>query len=837
MIFISRQPFCRYILTIILGLGFAALASSPAIHAQQTGSSVDECSSGIVDSNTGVEQTVCLYGDLSGLTGTVEVDCCTGNSWYWADGEGVSGYINSTYIADQCCAESESAWGFVVPQLNTWYYLTGYFDENICDGDNNCSWSYGNSGLSVSVEVTGTPPPAAPTGLSAAPGNGQVSLTWAASSGATSYNVYEGSSPGGESSSPIATGIAGTSYTLTGLNNGSNYYFTVAAVSSSGVSGYSNEASATPRSLIYSYSANYDGTGSVTSYNDSVNGTWTNVAYDNLSRLAAATWTPVSGSPESFCWTFDNFGNMTAEAGSNQPFANSPGASACQVASGATLLSNNWSAYSSSTGNNQITATSLMSAGPLNYDAAGNVQKDNLNEYAYDGEGRICAIENLYSGAVTQYIYDADGNRVAKGTAHTILVSGVYVLSCDTTQNGFTATNLYVIGPSGEQLTETDGQGNWKHTNVYAAGELAATYDADPSSGTKALHFHFSDWLSTRRAQTDYAGNVEEICTSWPFGDQLNCQQTTLATADDATEHHFTSKERDSESENDYFEARYYASSLGRFLSPDYSPVDDGPPDAIPFGSVSSPQSLNGYAYVDNNPLGGTDSDGHDCVLQSRIDDRHESVSVSSGTCAGVSVKSGQSATYIAGTVDRSSIQSDGSGGITFGYTSYSGDGGVGDLKGAPVFDNPGIDGPVNAAIFGRIGREGMSGIETFAAASVAVAGCIAGCPAAATATVATIRAIVTAAPLVLPAGAKVAQMIARAGPEFRGDPEAFLEHAKELISEAQEAGTFVETNYGIVYRVGQTYLVVKDAVLTSFVPNAEAGRGIVTSYIAHGGK
>jgi Tfp pilus assembly protein PilP len=79
--------------------------------------------------------------------------------------------------------------------------------------------------------------------------------------------------------------------------------------------------------------------------------------------------------------------------------------------------------------------------------------------------------------------------------------------------------------------------------------------------------------------------------------------------------------------------------------------------------------------------------------------------------------------------------------------------------------------------------------------------------------------------------------MIARAGPEFRGNPAALLEHAQELIGEAEAAGTYVETNYGTVYRVGQTYLVVKDAVLTSFVPNAEAGRGIVTSYIAHGGK
>jgi len=298
----------------------------------------------------------------------------------------------------------------------------------------------------------------------------------------------------------------------------------------------------------------------------------------------------------------------------------------------------------------------------------------------------------------------------------------------------------------------------------------------------------------------------------------------------------YTGKERDSESGNDYFDARYYGSSMGRFLSPDYSPVDDGPPDAIPFGSVSSPQSLNGYSYVGNNPLGGTDPDGHDCVVQTRTSDTTESVSVSSGNCAGKGTQSGQSATYVPGTVTGISVN--GGNSIDIGYNSYDGQSsGVTNAKGAPAFDNPGIDGPANAAVFGRIGNEGMSGIGVFAAGSVAVAGCIAGCPAAATATLAAIRGLAAVAPLALPAGAKVAQMIARAGPEFRGNPAALLEHAQELIGEAEAAGTFVETNYGTVYRVGQTYLVVKDAVLTSFVPNAEAGRGIVTSYISHGGK
>jgi RHS repeat-associated protein len=122
------------------------------------------------------------------------------------------------------------------------------------------------------------------------------------------------------------------------------------------------------------------------------------------------------------------------------------------------------------------------------------------------------------------------------------------------------------------------------------------------------LHFQLADWLGSRRVQTDYAGNTEETCTNMPFGDNLSCPPTSLPTAEDATDHHFTDKERDAESGNDYFGARYYGSTSGRFLSPDWS----GGPETVPYAKMGDPQSLNLYAYVDNNPISGIDLDGHD---------------------------------------------------------------------------------------------------------------------------------------------------------------------------------------------------------------------------------
>jgi len=87
--------------------------------------------------------------------------------------------------------------------------------------------------------------PAAPTVLSATAGNAQVSLSWVASSGATSYNVKRSTVSGGPYTT-IATGITTTSYTDTGVTNGTTYYYVVSAVNSCGESVNSNEASATP---------------------------------------------------------------------------------------------------------------------------------------------------------------------------------------------------------------------------------------------------------------------------------------------------------------------------------------------------------------------------------------------------------------------------------------------------------------------------------------------------------------------------------------------------------------------------------------------------------------
>lgn len=95
--------------------------------------------------------------------------------------------------------------------------------------------------------------------------------------------------------------------------------------------------------------------------------------------------------------------------------------------------------------------------------------------------------------------------------------------------------------------------------------------------------------------------SVHDSMDYLPFGEQI--------AGDTGTTHKFTGKERDTESGNDYFDARYYPSSMGRFMSPDWSAKEE----PVPYAKLDNPQSLNLYAYVLNNPLSNVDTDGHAC--------------------------------------------------------------------------------------------------------------------------------------------------------------------------------------------------------------------------------
>jgi hypothetical protein len=166
----------------------------------------------------------------------------------------------------------------------------------------------GQSGISNEAHATPLQGlPTVPTNLSAVGGNDQVSLAWTASTGAASYNVYRGTLPDQENTTPIATGITTATYVDTTVTNGPTYYYKVAAVNNVGTTAYSNEANAATGvnggvTVYYqdSFSRSGDLTGSAPDVADASGATWANTAGSGQYPLNGAT---ASINPSAYSWS------------------------------------------------------------------------------------------------------------------------------------------------------------------------------------------------------------------------------------------------------------------------------------------------------------------------------------------------------------------------------------------------------------------------------------------------------------------------------------------------------------------------------------------------------
>ncbi len=110
------------------------------------------------------------------------------------------------------------------------------------------------SGFSNEVNVTPSDQtaPAAPTSLVAEAGEGQATMIWAKSteSDFLRYRIYGGTTSNPTTAIDSSESILDITRTISGLDNGTNYYFRITAVDTAGnESGFSNEVSATPTAL------------------------------------------------------------------------------------------------------------------------------------------------------------------------------------------------------------------------------------------------------------------------------------------------------------------------------------------------------------------------------------------------------------------------------------------------------------------------------------------------------------------------------------------------------------------------------------------------------------
>ena len=136
------------------------------------------------------------------------------------------------------------------------------------------------------------------------------------------------------------------------------------------------------------------------------------------------------------------------------------------------------------------------------------------------------------------------------------------------------------------------------------------------------INWLVSDHLGTPRMLIDQTGTLANVKRHdyLPFGEELFApiggRSAALGYAGaDSMRQQFTSKERDVETGLDYFLARYYSSTQGRFTSPDE-----------PFAGQfeEDPQTWNLYAYTSNNPLARVDADGKRWFYKNIYDENGE---------------------------------------------------------------------------------------------------------------------------------------------------------------------------------------------------------------------
>jgi RHS repeat-associated protein len=282
--------------------------------------------------------------------------------------------------------------------------------------------------------------------------------------------------------------------------------------------------------------------------------------YDALNRLGSAEEKADAISTWKQVYAYDPYGNRSLAAGTTYPD------------------------YSQSlidpVGNPVIDAANnriKMSApgqGNYIYDAAGNLTRtlvtaQSYHALAYDAENRQVRADGGSAAGGTDYVYDGEGRRVKKvaGAVATVFVYDAGGRPVAEYSNQVEAKGIRYLTHDqlGNTRVVTDAQGN--------------AHSADGAGGSRHDYFPFGE---------EIGAGVGLRATAQGYGQIGNIRQK------------FTGKERDNETGLDYFGARYYASTMGRFNSIDLAPLD-----------LVNPQKLNRYQYVLNNPIYYTDPDGN----------------------------------------------------------------------------------------------------------------------------------------------------------------------------------------------------------------------------------
>jgi RHS repeat-associated protein len=202
------------------------------------------------------------------------------------------------------------------------------------------------------------------------------------------------------------------------------------------------------------------------------------------------------------------------------------------------------------------------------------VTNDGVNQFG-DYEYRNLPLSITNNGVTTNYYYDDQGNRISKVNA-----SGL--------------ADIYIRDQNGRELAAINlNTAKVKQLNIFGIdqiGSIDVTWDG--STPTYSRQYYIKDHLGSIRLVKGSGGTILAARNFYPYGEM---QQEYVNSSYNA-KYKFTGKERDFETNHDYFGARYYNPELGRWYSVD--PAAEKYPGWSP------------YNYCKNNPFNFFDPNG-----------------------------------------------------------------------------------------------------------------------------------------------------------------------------------------------------------------------------------
>ncbi|MBI4924142.1 MAG: hypothetical protein HY834_20595 [Devosia nanyangense] len=241
------------------------------------------------------------------------------------------------------------------------------------------------------------------------------------------------------------------------------------------------------------------------------------------------------------------------------------------------------------------------------YDLGGNLTSNSgVGSYGYPTQGSVASQPHaVQTAGPWAFAYDLNGNQVTRSTSgipdRTITYDGDN-RPASVAANGNAV--IYLYGPDGSRLKKVVGD----DVTLYLGDDIerdptGAFIDyltADVKRAGGALSFLHRDHLASIRAITDATGAAYRVSTYESFGEQIETALNPLTPVETKS---WIGERTDPETGLTYLHARYYDAVLGRFLQPDW--WDASEPGV----------GTNRYAYAANDPINGSDRNGHlDCT-------------------------------------------------------------------------------------------------------------------------------------------------------------------------------------------------------------------------------